>query len=228
MPQIAIDIAAHRRWMALLAGASGDELAELGDGLDPVSVSSRRPTISRGRDDSVGALRAPAAVTVREATKADLPAILGLYAQPEIGDGSVVPLVQAREILARFKRYPDYRLYVAVDDGEIVGSLALLIRDKLGRALSRSGVVEDVVVEPARRGEDIGRRMLTFALERCRRCRCYQLAPSSNLTRKHAHDLYESLGFEKRRYRIASDLDKNDGGYAIPAVILPREREEQE
>ncbi|HLF24509.1 MAG TPA: GNAT family N-acetyltransferase [Burkholderiales bacterium] len=145
-------------------------------------------------------------VIIREASAADLPAILGLYAQPDLDDGDVLPLAQAQQILARFKRYPDYRLYVAADGDEIVGSLALLVMDNLGHLGAPSGVVEDVVVEPSRQGEGIGRRMMVFALERCRDRRCYKLALSSNLTRERAHRFYESLGFEKHGYSFRVEL----------------------
>lgn len=140
-----------------------------------------------------------APVLIREASEADLPAILGLYAQPDLDD-DVLPLAQAQQILARFKRYPEYKLYVAADGDEIVGSLALLIMDNLGHMGTPSGVVEDVVVEPARQGEGIGRKMMAFALDRCRDRRCYKLALSSNLKRERAHRFYESLGFEKHGY----------------------------
>ena len=139
-------------------------------------------------------------VVIREASEADLPAILGLYAQPDLDDGDVLPLVQAQQILARFKRYPAYKLYVAADGEEIVGSLALLIMDNLGHRGAPSGVVEDVVVEPERQGEGIGRQMMAFALDRARDRRCYKLALSSNLSRERAHRFYESLGFERHGY----------------------------
>ena len=145
-------------------------------------------------------------VVIREASEADLPAILGLYAQPDLDDGDVLPLAQAQRILARFKRYPDYKLYVAADGDEIVGSLALLIMDNLGHRGAPSGVVEDVVVEPERRGEGIGRQMMAFALDRARDRRCYKLALSSNLSRERAHRFYESLGFEKHGYSFRVGL----------------------
>src|SRR5690242_16366814 len=68
---------------------------------------------------------------MRPATEADLPAVLDLYAQPDLDDGRVLPLDQARAILARFASYPDYTLYVAEHGGRIVGSLALLVMDNI-------------------------------------------------------------------------------------------------
>lgn len=145
-------------------------------------------------------------VIMREARESDLPAVLGLYAQPEIDDGDALPLAQAQQILARFKRYPNYKLYVALDGDDIVGTIALLIMDNLGHRGAPSGVVEDVVVDPERHGEGIGRQMMAFALERCREHGCYKLALSSNLRRERAHRFYESLGFEHHGYSFRADL----------------------
>jgi len=66
-------------------------------------------------------------VAVRQAVETDLPAILGLYAQPEIDDGSVLSVEDAEQIYRSFAAYPDYRLFVAIDGARVVGSYALLI-----------------------------------------------------------------------------------------------------
>ncbi len=88
-----------------------------------------------------------------------LPAVLALYAQPELDDGEVLPLDAGRaRCIARFARYPDYTLYVAEQDGAIVGSFALLVMDNLGHLGAPSGIVEDVVVAPHCRAAASARR----------------------------------------------------------------------
>ena len=150
----------------------------------------------------------PASVTVRKADAADIPAVLALYAQPDLDDGKVLAVDQAVALLARFSRYPDYTLYVAEQDHEIVGSFALLVMDNLGHLGAPSGIVEDVVVAPARQGAGIGAAMMRFALEHCRQKRCYKLVLSSNAKRVRAHAFYESLGFERHGYSFRIDLDQ--------------------
>lgn len=146
-----------------------------------------------------------AALTMRPATAADLPAVLALYAQPAFDDGRVLPLAEAEAVLARFAAYPDYTLHVAVTDGEIVGTFALLVMDNIGHLGAPSAVVEDVAVAPARQGSGIGRSMMAHALDLARAKGCYKLALSSNLKRAGAHAFYESLGFERHgcSFRIA-------------------------
>jgi GNAT superfamily N-acetyltransferase len=135
-------------------------------------------------------------IVVREATEADLPAVLAIYAQPELDAGDVLSLDEARDRLARFARYPDYKLYVAVDGGAIVGTYALLVMDNLLHRGAPSGIVEDVGVAPELHGRGIGKAMMQHAMQRCRDRGCYKLVLSSNAKRSNAHAFYASLGFE--------------------------------
>jgi GNAT superfamily N-acetyltransferase len=133
---------------------------------------------------------------VREASEADLPAVLAIYAQPDLDAGDVLSLDDARERLARFARYPDYKLYVAVDE-MVVGTFALLVMDNLLHRGAPSGIVEDVGVAPELHGRGIGKAMMQHAMQLCRDRGCYKLVLSSNAKRKSAHAFYASLGFEQ-------------------------------
>ena len=153
----------------------------------------------------------PAPVLVRKASAADIPAVLRLYAQPDLDDGNVLTVEQGVALFERFARYPDYTLYVAEQDDEIVGSFALLVMDNLGHLGSPSGIVEDVVVAPARQSNGIGAAMMRFVLECCREKRCYKLMLSSNAKRVRAHAFYESLGYDRHGYSFRVDLEKVPG-----------------
>jgi len=61
----------------------------------------------------------------------------------------VLPPHRAQVIFVRMQGYPDYRLYVAEADGQVVGTFALLVMDNLGHLGATSGLVEDVAVDPA-------------------------------------------------------------------------------
>jgi GNAT superfamily N-acetyltransferase len=148
------------------------------------------------------------AVLVRPATAADIAGVLALYAQPDLDDGKVLPLDQAVALFERFGRYPDYTLYVAEQEREIIGTFALLVMDNLGHLGAPSGIVEDVVVAPARQSGGIGRAMMHFAMERCRQKGCYKLVLSSNAKRTRAHAFYESLGFERHGFSFRIDLEQ--------------------
>lgn len=145
-------------------------------------------------------------LVIREATEDDLPSLLGLHAELEMDDSRVLSLDQAREIFARLKHYPNYRIYLAVMDGEIVGTFALLIMDNLAHLGAPSGIVEDVVVKAAYRSRGIGRQMMEHAYARCKEAGCYKMALSSNLKREAAHRFYERLGFKKHGYSYVIEV----------------------
>ncbi len=145
---------------------------------------------------------------IRDADRHDLPGVLALYAQPDLDDGVILPLLDAEQIFARFARYPDYTLYVAEQDGRIVGSFALLIMDNLGHLGAPSAIVEDVVVGPVLHGRGVGRAMMRFAMTRAREKHCYKLVLSSNAKRERAHKFYEQIGFERHGYSFRIMFDE--------------------
>jgi GNAT superfamily N-acetyltransferase len=145
-------------------------------------------------------------VSLREATQADLAEVLSLYAQPGLDDGRTLALEDARAVLARFARYPDYRLFVACVEHKVVGTYALLIMDNLAHQGAKSAVVEDVVVVQAMQGQGIGRAMMHDAMQRAKQARCYKLTLSSNLKRTAAHAFYGSLGFTRHGYSFLIEL----------------------
>lgn len=146
-------------------------------------------------------------VHIRVATERDLPAILNLYAQPEIDAGYTLGLEDAAGIFRHMMTYPDYTLYVAVVEPAVVGTFALLIMDNLGHLGAPSGIVEDVAVAPAWQGQGIGKAVMRFAMQRCRDKQCYKLMLSANVKRHAAHHLYASLGFRKHGYSFVIDLE---------------------
>ena len=145
-------------------------------------------------------------IEIRDAEDDDLPGVLKVLAESGIDGGQSFTLEEAREHFARIRRLPNWRLLVAVIDGEIAGSYTLLIMDKLGKRGTPAGVVEDVAVLPSRQGQGIGRAMMEHARVECRRAGCYKLALSSNFKRTDAHRFYDSLGFESHGFSFLTDL----------------------
>jgi GNAT superfamily N-acetyltransferase len=145
-------------------------------------------------------------LVIRLACANDLPDVLALYAQPEIDDGNVLSQSEASQLYSRFCEYPDYRLYVAEQDGRIVGSFAMLVMDNLGHLGAPSAIVEDVVVAPELHSRGIGQAMMRFAIDRARDKRCYKLMLSSNAKRERAHAFYEALGFDRHGFSFRIDI----------------------
>ena len=143
-------------------------------------------------------------VEIRDAAERDLPAVLRILAESGIDGGESFTLEEARPHFARLRQLPGFRLLVAVVQGEVVGTYALLIMEKLGKRGTPAGVVEDVAVLPSRQGQGIGRAMMEHARQACRAAGCYKLALSSNLKRQDAHRFYASLGFERHGFSFVT------------------------
>ena len=136
-------------------------------------------------------------VHIRQAEPSDVAAVLALYAQIDFNNDAVLSEAEALKIFAEFARYPSYRLFVAMDAAQVVGSYALLVMHNMAHGGMPSAVVEDVVVASALQGRGIGRQMMDHAKEEAKAAGCYKLALSSNLKRHAAHSFYDSLGFHQ-------------------------------
>lgn len=101
---------------------------------------------------------------------------------------------------------PNYGVYIAEVDGQISGTFALSIMDNLANGGMPSGVVEDVAVRQKLQGQGIGKALMQFAMEECRRHRRYKVTLSSNVARAEAHRFYEALGFTKHGFSYRVEL----------------------
>ena len=145
-------------------------------------------------------------IKIRKATPTDLPAILKLFTQKDIDNGDVLNMEEAKTAFSKFGLYPNYSLYVAEIADKVVGTFELLIMDNLAHKGQPSGIVEDVVVDAEYQSQGIGRQMMEYAIEVCRKNGCYKMVLSSNLKRERAHQFYETLGFEKHGYSFLIEL----------------------
>jgi GNAT superfamily N-acetyltransferase len=143
---------------------------------------------------------------IRKATTDDIPMILELFAQKDIDNGEVLSIDEANGIFNKFKLYPNYSLYLAMIDNKVVGTFELLIMDNLAHKGSKSGIVEDVVVDLEYRSKGIGGKMMEYAIMICREFGCYKLTLSSSIHRERAHMFYENLGFKKHGYSFLIEL----------------------
>jgi GNAT superfamily N-acetyltransferase len=160
-------------------------------------------SISRARKSDSRMLR------VRRARAADLPALGRLYAELHLDDYRDLKPSPARlrKAFRALVRDRDHHILVAERDGEIVGTLHLLIFRHLGHGLRPAAIVENVVVSGAHRSQGIGETMLGEAARIARANRCYKLALTTNVARKRAHRFYERLGWRRTHYGYSLGLD---------------------
>ena len=84
---------------------------------------------------------------------------------------------------------PGGQVYVAVQDGKVVGCAALIRFDPKTYELSK------MAVAPAQRGQGAGRQLLAYVIEQARLLGAETLFLGSSTKLQNAVHLYEALGF---------------------------------
>jgi len=144
-------------------------------------------------------------VKIRQATLDDVKDILQIYAE-SLDNGKVLSVEKAQIVFLKQQQYPDYKVFVAEYEQQLVGTFALLIMENMAHQGTPSAVVEDVGVIPAMQGKGIGKVMMEYALNYAKEKGCYKMSLSSNLKREKAHQFYESLGFQKHGFSFLMNL----------------------
>ncbi len=140
-------------------------------------------------------------VTVRLATEADIPRILELYRELVITTSQAEqehkpPPDSFRQVFADISAHTGHELVVAEEDGEVIGTLVLLIVPNLSHGALPWALVENMVVDRQRRRRGMGKLLMDYALTQARDAGCYKIVLSSNRKRPDAHRFYRSVGFE--------------------------------
>jgi GNAT superfamily N-acetyltransferase len=159
------------------------------DRFSPALVK-REPKVERS-------IAAMAELVMRRATEADVPAIVALLADDELGAkreslNDIEPYLAA---FAAIDADPNQLLVVAELDGKIVGTMQLtFIRGLSHRGAIRSQI-EAVRIASDLRGQGHGTTLIAWAIEEARRRNCYLVQLTSNKSRIDAHRFYTRLGF---------------------------------
>ena len=142
-------------------------------------------------------------VTIREATRADLPRLLSLLAQlnlPGTPPDPVPDLASApyAATLAAMQARDDVRVLVAERGGEVVGTLQLTIVSNLTHGAAPWANIENMVVDGAARGSGVGAALIEAATARAEKAGCYKISLTSKVERTDAHRFYRRAGLEQR------------------------------
>ena len=136
----------------------------------------------------------------RRARAADLPAIVAMLADDDLGAGredASVPL-NPRYVAAFEAIEQDSNQFLAVveQDSQLVGCLQLSFIPGLSRQGQWRGQIESVRIASSYRGQGLGRAMFEWAIEQCRIQGCGLVQLTTDRARPDARRFYESLGFK--------------------------------
>lgn len=139
-------------------------------------------------------------IEIRAAVLADLPAIVAMLADDPLGSGreNAAEPLDTRYVAAFEAITADRNQLLAVmaDGVEIVGTLQITLIRGLSRKGGVRGNIEAVRVAGSRRGNGLGRRLIEWAIDACRRQGCDLVQLTTDRSRIDAHRFYEGLGFK--------------------------------
>ena len=140
------------------------------------------------------------AITIRTATRGDVPQIVALLADDVLGstrERLTDPLDRAYyAAFEAIEAAPNEQLLVAERAGQLAGCLQLTFLPGLSHRGAWRGQIEGVRVAAPLRGGGIGRQMLLAAIELCRARGCLTVQLTTNASRTEAQRFYISLGFQ--------------------------------
>ena len=149
-------------------------------------------------------------INIRRARESDLPALIALFAEDALGGhGDTTDLAAFDDYLRAFHvidASANEQLFVAEQDGDVVGTFEIMFNRTLTGRGSLVMVVEAVQTRADRRGQGIGAAMIEYAIQEARRRDCRLVQLTSNMSRLDAHRFYERLGFSKSHFGFKMKL----------------------
>ena len=138
------------------------------------------------------------AIEIRDATLADLPAVVAMLVDDMLGAARETGVVDEAylEAFRAIQAEPNCRELVAVLDGAVVGCFQLNFLPGLGRRGAWRAQVEAVRVAQGRRGRGVGAAMMAWATARARERGCTLVQLTTDKRRHDAHRFYRRPGFE--------------------------------
>lgn len=136
----------------------------------------------------------------RRAAEADLPAIIAMLADDELGqqrEDTSVPVADCyRDAFKAISADKNQYLAVAEQEGTVIGTLQLTFLPGLSHQGLWRGQIESVRVSSTARGSGTGRQLLEWAIATCKEHGCTLIQLNSDKSRSDAIRFYESLGFK--------------------------------
>jgi len=152
-------------------------------------------------------------VTIRSAVETDLPAIIGVLADDNVGGhGDLWSDETAPAYRAAFREIEadgNSEILVATRRGEVQGVLILRFQRGLADRGGFKAILQSVFVSARARGAGIGRRMVAEAEQRARARGATRVELVSNKKRLDAHRFYRTLGYQQSHegFRKRFDVD---------------------
>jgi predicted N-acetyltransferase YhbS len=128
---------------------------------------------------------------IRLAEERDVPRVVELYRELTISDSQVEhsrnpSLADYLRVFAEIRADPTQSLFVAQVQGEVVGTIVLLVVPNLSHNGTPWAFLENLIVTERHRGRGLGRMLLEHAVGLARKSGCHMVELCSDVRRKEA------------------------------------------
>lgn len=142
----------------------------------------------------------PQEILFRLATRADLPSIVRMLADDDLGcqrEKIEDPLPESYySAFEQIDNDPNHELIVAERDGEVIGTLHLMFLPSVSFQGGLRAQVESVRVDKRFQSQGIGSQLMKWSMERAKQRGAHVVQLTTHETRVDAHRFYERLGFK--------------------------------
>lgn len=147
-------------------------------------------------------------VTIRAASKHDIPVILGLLyhlGRPKPQKDSDVETF--RKLVTKYLKDSDKIILVAeLDDLKIVGMTSAVFLPRLNQNTLEMYIPELVVLEKYQ-NHGTGKKLVNSCIDLAKEKKCHRIRLESGNQRKESHQFYIHLGFEQHALSFTKNLD---------------------
>ena len=133
----------------------------------------------------------------REARAPDLPAIIAMLADDELGRGreDATALAHYSLVFGQIEGDANNRILVGEKAGKVIACLQLTFIRGLSRKGAIRALIEGVRVAAPERGTGTGEALMRYAIDLAKGAGCTLVQLTSDKRRDRAHAFYRSLGF---------------------------------
>ena len=139
-------------------------------------------------------------IIFRIATRGDLPSIVRLLADDDLGsqrERNEAPLPESYySAYEEINKDANHELIVAELEGEVIGTLHLIFLPSISYQGGLRAQVESVRIDTRHQSQGFGSQMMKWAIERAKVRGAHIVQLTTHQSRADAHRFYERLGFK--------------------------------
>lgn len=147
-------------------------------------------------------------ITIRKASKNDIPEILGLlYELGRPRPKKDADVDTFRKIVKKYLSDSDKLILIAThNDIEIVGMVSVIFLLRLNQ-INYEMYIPELIVTKDYQNKGIGENLINSCIKLAEEKKCHRIRLESGNQRKEAHQFYKNLGFEQSSLSFTKNLD---------------------